>query len=225
MFPYAVRPSPETTPDGQGIPEKSRVRVDNPAPGARVWWGMTSIPIAATAGSRPIISHWEGTRVAALDFDTFYRETSPRVVHLVYATTGNLTLAQDCAQEAYARAWQRWSTVSQADDPLSWVRTVARRLAISQWRKDTNRTEAQRRLTAVPDPPAVISDDRRLVVDALQRLSPQHREVLALHYLLDMSIEAIAEDLGAPIGTVKARLHHGRAALATALREKEAGHA
>ena len=69
------------------------------------------------------------------DFDAFYRGTARRVIHLVYASTGDLTLAQDCTQEAYARAWQQWSTVHTYDDPLAWVRTVARRLAISAWRK------------------------------------------------------------------------------------------
>ena len=71
---------------------------------------------------------------------------------------------------------------------------------------------------------ASISPDRVLVVDALKTLSPNHREVLALHYLLDMSIEAIAEDLGAPVGTVKARLHHGRKAMLAALGGLEAHH-
>lgn len=156
--------------------------------------------------------------VAGLDFDTFYRETSSRVVHLVYATTGDLTLAQDCTQEAYARAWQRWGTVSEADDPLSWVRTVARRLAISQWRKDSNRTEAHRQLSLVRPETTQLSDDRMVVVNALRTLSAQHRETLAMHYLLDMPIEAIAEELGSPVGTIKARLHHGRVALAKALR-------
>ncbi|WP_344086809.1 SigE family RNA polymerase sigma factor [Nostocoides veronense] len=163
--------------------------------------------------------------VTALDFDSFYRDTAHRVIHLVYATTGDLTLAQDCTQEAYARAWQRWSQVSAADDPLSWVRTVARRLAISQWRKDTNRGEAHRRLALVPEEPARPAEDRAYVVAALKTLSPQHREVLALHYLLDMSVEQIADDLGSPVGTIKARLHHGRKALAEALRAKEGGHA
>ncbi|MEI2777394.1 MAG: SigE family RNA polymerase sigma factor [Tetrasphaera sp.] len=162
-----------------------------------------------------------GEEVASLDFDAFYQQTAHRVIHLVYATTGDLTLAQDCTQEAYARAWQRWSQVSKADDPLSWVRTVARRLAISQWRKDTNRAEAHRQLSLVQGTPQ-ISPDRVALVAALKSLSPQHREVLALHYLLDMSVEAIAEDLGAPTGTVKARLHHGRKALAAALGGKEA---
>lgn len=162
--------------------------------------------------------------VTALDFDSFYRDTAHRVIHLVYASTGDLGLAQDCTQEAYARAWQRWSQVSTAGDPLSWVRTVARRLAISQWRKDTNRAEAHRRLHAVPDAPAAAGEDRAYVVEALKTLSPQHREVLALHYLLDMSVEAIAEDLESPVGTVKARLHHGRKALAAVLRGSEDRH-
>ncbi len=182
---------------------------------------MTAIATAPARGLTPFVA--EGTRVERLDFDRFYRETSARVVHLVYATTGDLTLAQDCTQEAYARAWQRWSQVSRADDPLSWVRTVARRLAISQWRKNTNRAEAHRQLSLVQDSPS-ISPDRVVVIQALRALTPAHREVLALHYLLDMSIEAIAEDLGAPVGTIKARLHHGRKAMLQALGGAEARH-
>ncbi|MFN8099066.1 MAG: sigma-70 family RNA polymerase sigma factor [Dermatophilaceae bacterium] len=182
---------------------------------------MTVVASAPARGMSPFVV--EGTMVERLDFDRFYRETSPRVIHLVYATTGDLTLAQDCTQEAYSRAWERWGQVSRADDPLSWVRTVARRLAISQWRKNTNRTEAHRQLSLVEQTPT-ISPDRVVVVEALRRLSPAHREVLALHYLLDMSIEAIAADLGTPAGTIKARLHHGRKAMLDALGGSEARH-
>ena len=81
-------------------------------------------------------------RSAERDFDALYRAQAPRVVHLIYASTGDLTLAQDCTQEAYSRAWQRWSEVSTYDDPGAWVRTVARRLAISAWRKRTNQDRA-----------------------------------------------------------------------------------
>lgn len=68
-------------------------------------------------------------------FDEFYQSTAHRVLNLVYASTGDLTLAQDCTQEAFSRAWQQWSTVGRCDDSLAWVRTVDRRLAISVWRK------------------------------------------------------------------------------------------
>ena len=79
-----------------------------------------------------------GDASAEAEFDDFYRSTAQRVVHLVYASTGDLELARDSTQEAFARAWQRWDQVRAADEPGAWVRTVARRIAISAWRKDTN---------------------------------------------------------------------------------------
>ena len=73
----------------------------------------------------------------AAEFDSFYAGTNRRLLHQMYAMTGNLADAQELVQEAYARAWQRWGTVSTYDDPLAWVRTVAWRLAASRWRRPT----------------------------------------------------------------------------------------
>jgi RNA polymerase sigma-70 factor (sigma-E family) len=155
-------------------------------------------------------------RTEEAEFDAFYQETARRVVHLVYASTGDLALAQDCAQEAYSRAWQRWSTVRSYDDPLAWVRTVARRLAISAWRSKAAQHRAYERVGVhgTAGPP---SEDRVVVIDALRLLSPPVREAVVLHYIADLSIEQIAHETGAPAGTIKARLHRGRAQLADAL--------
>lgn|SRR5699024_6079348 len=158
---------------------------------------------------------------AAAEFDEFYRATAQRVVHLVYASTGDLELARDSTQEAYARAWQRWARVRDSDEPLAWVRTVARRIAISTWRKDTNRARVLER-TGPTSEPAAPGDDRMTVVAALRRLGPEVRETIALHYLADLSIDEIARQTGSPPGTVKARLHRGRHQLATILAPKEA---
>src|SRR5688572_19943342 len=43
------------------------------------------------------------------EFDAFYAATAAALVRQVFAVTGDLAEAQDCVQEAYARAWQRWS--------------------------------------------------------------------------------------------------------------------
>jgi RNA polymerase sigma-70 factor (ECF subfamily) len=150
-------------------------------------------------------------------FDEFYRGTVDRVVHLVYATTGNRTLAEDCTQEAYAKAWRDWDRIRQHDDPLSWVRTVARRDAISQWRKDSNRARALVR-HGVDAPAAGPNEDRVAVRNALQQLPDQLRETVALFYIADLSIDQIAHETGSPVGTVKARLHRGRAQLAELIR-------
>lgn len=157
------------------------------------------------------------------DFDEFYRATARDVIHLVYAATGDLTVAQDSTQEAFARAWQRWDAVSTYDDPRAWVRTVARRLAVSTWRKRTNERAAQVRHGAagsVREP----SEDGVAVVTALRTLSPAVREAVALYYIADRSIDQIAAETDTPAGTIKARLHRGRAQLAAALSTEESHH-
>jgi RNA polymerase sigma-70 factor (ECF subfamily) len=72
-------------------------------------------------------------------FDEFYRATRHHVATFLYAVSGDLTEAQDIAQEAYARAWQRWGTLAGYADPEAWVRTVGYRLAINGWRRARNR--------------------------------------------------------------------------------------
>jgi RNA polymerase sigma-70 factor (ECF subfamily) len=164
------------------------------------------------------------TATAQQDFEEFYRATAPRVVHLVYATTGNMTIAQDSTQEAFARAWQRWATISEYDEPLAWVRTVARRVAISAWRKEQARDRAYVRHGA-PSSTEGPGVERVAVLTALQTLSEPIRESVALHYIADLSVEQIARETGAAVGTVKSHLHRGRRQLAEALEIKENDHA
>jgi RNA polymerase sigma-70 factor (ECF subfamily) len=150
------------------------------------------------------------------EFDAFYRGTASRVVRLVYATTGDPALAQESTQEAYARAWADWGRVRTHDDPLSWVRTVARRVAISEWRKSRNRDLAHRR-SVHPISGGGPGPDHVDVVAALRALPDDIRTVMVLYYVADLSVEAIALETGAPTGSVKARLHRGRQRLAPML--------
>lgn len=162
-----------------------------------------------------------GQASAEAEFDDFYRSTAQGVVHLVYASTGDLELARDSTQEAFARAWQRWDEVRDTTEPGAWVRTVARRIAISAWRKNTNRIKAMERHGEPPSPTGP-TEDRVAVIAALRTLGPEVRETLAMHYLADLSVDEISRQTGAPPGTIKARLHRGRAQLAKTLADKEA---
>jgi RNA polymerase sigma-70 factor, ECF subfamily len=152
----------------------------------------------------------------ATSFDDFYRATSRRVLHQVYALTGDLAEAQDCVQEAYARAWQRWARVGRHDDPEAWVRTVARRIAVSRWRRA--RTAMGYLLHhGKPETTAAPSENHALLVRALRDLSQPQRDAVVLHHLVGLSVEEVAHRTSSPVGTVKARLHRGRAALAVAI--------
>jgi RNA polymerase sigma-70 factor (ECF subfamily) len=150
------------------------------------------------------------------DFDEFYNATHRRVLHQMYAMTGNLADAQECTQEAYARAWQRWKTVSQASSPEAWIRTVAWRIAASRWRKAKNGITALVR-HGVPDYTPSPDPDHVALVTALKQIPEAQRQAIVLHHLVGMSVEDIAHETGSPTGTIKARLSRGRAALAQLL--------
>ncbi|MFG3580774.1 SigE family RNA polymerase sigma factor [Micromonospora chersina] len=149
-------------------------------------------------------------------FEEFYRATRQRVVTVLYALGGDLTEAQDAAQEAYVRAWQRWSQISGYDDPEGWVRTVGYRLLINRWRKVRNGLVAHRRHGPPPaaGPP---SENTVALVAALRQLPADQRHAIVLHHLADLPVAEIAVQTGTPTGTVKARLARGRRALAALL--------
>jgi RNA polymerase sigma-70 factor (ECF subfamily) len=149
-------------------------------------------------------------------FDAFYRASRQRLFDTVCALTGDPAEAQDAVHEAYARAWQRWSTVGDYADPEGWVRTVARRIAVSRWRRARNRLVAHRR---VGEPPALPGPgpDSVALVTALARIPLAQRTAIVLHHLVGLPVAEVAAETGAPVGTVKARLSRGRKALAELL--------
>jgi RNA polymerase sigma-70 factor, ECF subfamily len=161
------------------------------------------------------------SETGADSFGAFYGAAVMRVVRHCYALTGSLPDAQDIAQEAFARAWQRWASVSQCDSPEAWVRKVATNLATSRWRRDRTARAAARRL-AGEQVTGEISPTTVALVTGLRTLPERQRVVLVLHYLADLSVDQIAADLGCPAGSVKAWLSRGRAALAAAVQETPA---
>ncbi|BAL91560.1 putative RNA polymerase ECF-subfamily sigma factor [Actinoplanes missouriensis 431] len=155
------------------------------------------------------------------DFDAFYASTARRVMLQVYAVCGDLGDAQDLTQEAYARAWQRWPEVSGYDSPEHWVRRVAWNLAANRWRGLRRWLAAQSRSGPPPETTDGPSPERVALLAALRRLPHAQRQAVAMHYLMDMSVEEIASSDGVPAGTVKARLSRARTALAPLLTDVE----
>jgi RNA polymerase sigma-70 factor (ECF subfamily) len=155
-------------------------------------------------------------------YDAFYAEHFRPVSLQLFAYFGDSGDAADVTQEAFCRAWQRWSEVCRYDDPAAWVRRVAWRLAISRWRRIRTALAHRGALAeplAGPDIDGVHVD----LVRALATLPPEQRRAVVLFYLADLSVGEIAEDAGVAEGTVKSWLHRGRLALRSKLDPYSAG--
>jgi RNA polymerase sigma-70 factor (ECF subfamily) len=135
---------------------------------------------------------------------------------------GDEVRAQDVVQETFLRAWRNPTALRAGADPSrNWLFTVARRIAIDDWRSRNRRPET---LTAdlpeaeLLDESAAVTE-RQVMIAALQRLSYPHREVLLECYFRGSSVAEAATRLGLPEGTVKSRTHYALHALRLALEE------
>lgn len=143
------------------------------------------------------------------EFEDFYQASYGRVVAMVAAITGSRQEAEDVAQEAYARALSRWSRLRGYDLPEAWVRTVALRIAIDSGRRLRRNLAVAVRLAAQrrPADPGPDDDLRYTPLGAALASLPMHeRQVVVLHYVADLPVDAIAAECGLPVGTVKTRL-------------------
>ena len=146
-------------------------------------------------------------------FAAFYAASYRRLLGQLFAVTGDLAEAENVLQEAYARAFVRWSRVRGYDRPEAWVRRVALNLAAMADRSLRRRARALLRLGPPPVVPE-LSPELLDLRDALAALPLGQRQVIVLHHLVGLPVEEVARELRLATGTVKSRLARGRASLA-----------
>ncbi len=154
------------------------------------------------------------------EFDEFYTASYRRLTGQVYAMIGNLDEAQECVQEAFVRAWAHRRKLEKAEHPEAWVRTTAYRLAVSRWRRTTRARRPADRAVALPTESPPVDESHVALVTALRQLPEAQRQALVLHHIADLPVQVVAQEVGVPEGTIKARLSRGRAALAVLLTEQ-----
>jgi RNA polymerase sigma-70 factor (sigma-E family) len=146
-------------------------------------------------------------------FDEFFDEHYDEVVRTVALAVGDRPRAEDATQEAFARAYRKWGSVSRMDRPVGWVIVVA----VNQLRRWANRVDRPERAhlealdprsahdTAVDPSDAVV--DGATLRAALDRLGPRQRATVVLRFLCDLPTDEVARALGCSTGTVKSALH------------------
>lgn len=150
------------------------------------------------------------------DFAEFYRGAADDCLRAVLVSVGDEDSARELVDEAFARAWVSWRTVSSHPAPKAWVVRTALNVGISRWRR-------RRREVSVADPgrvadPLAVGGGSAAVVDprimaALKRLPARQRQVVALRLILDLDTAGTAEVLGIAANTVMAHLGRAMATL------------
>lgn len=144
----------------------------------------------------------------------------------VYALCRRLDADPD---DAYQAVWERiYTSLGRFDSGRAapfgaWVHTLSRRLLIDRHRRSARHGEVIAsivpRSSVAPVAEAAILRRQRgvLLEDSLRQLPAGQRRVVVLHHIEGVSLEEIASQEGVAVGTVKSRLHRGRARLARIL--------
>jgi len=145
----------------------------------------------------------------------------PKIVNFVYYLTRDRFLSEDIAQEAFARAIDKFDQLKDPDKFLPWLTSIAVNLVRTQIKHN-------QRVVSVSDMESYISfpfndyfsmesaennEIQKLVQNAIAQLSPQEQKVITMRYYLDMKDKDIALALGVTIGTVKKQLFRARSKL------------
>ena len=169
-------------------------------------------------------------------FGLLVRRYQDRLFNTVVRILGNAEDAADIVQESFLLAFVKLEAFKGNARFFTWLYRIAVNASISMKRKQKtllssdshdalpalmesiDRSEASRPESAL---------DRRERIErlesALNRLTPDHRAVIVLKEIEELSYESIAEILGVPVGTVRSRLHRARLELRDQLMKESVG--
>ncbi|MER7249203.1 RNA polymerase sigma factor [Kribbella sp. NPDC000426] len=146
-----------------------------------------------------------------MTLEDIYRQEWGQVVATLIRVTGDWELAEECAQEAFAAALQRWPVDGVPDRPGAWLTTTARNRAIDWLRREAVGAAKLREVAALEDdqdPPYDVPDDRlRLMFTCCHpALAMEARVALTLRTLAGLSTAEIARAFLVPEATMSKRL-------------------
>jgi RNA polymerase sigma-70 factor (ECF subfamily) len=151
-------------------------------------------------------------RGSANEFEALVEARLDASYRLAAALLGNRLEAEDATHEAMLRAQRAWSSVRDPGAATAWLN----RIVINECRDRLRRRRVTRGVLAprgTGREAATLGDEqgsaeRSALRAGLAMLSPDHRVVVVLRYLLDLPVDEIATQVGIPAGTVRSRLHY-----------------
>jgi RNA polymerase sigma-70 factor (ECF subfamily) len=208
------------------LPSDQALPLDSQLPDATL--PTSALPNAAAAHTVvPPQTAWE-----LPSWEDIVRMHSARVYRLAYRLTGNPHDAEDLTQEVFFRVFRSLSSYTPGTFE-GWLHRITTNLFLDGVRRRQRirfeglGTEVEQRVPGSEQTPAQAFDDRHFDGDvqaALKSLPPDYRAAVVLCDIEGFSYEEIAATLGVKIGTVRSRIHRGRAQLRAALAHREPSH-
>ena len=155
-------------------------------------------------------------------FEMLYREHVDRVYGLCLRMTGNVSEAEDCAQEAFIQAWNKLAKFRGESAFGTWMHRIAVNTVLGRIRKSKREQDRIQVVAETTTSPVSIADNGELrdLSDAIDRLPEGARHVFVLNAVYGYSHEESSDMLGIAVGTSKAQLHRARRLLAQQLKEQ-----
>jgi RNA polymerase sigma-70 factor (ECF subfamily) len=210
------------------VPTADAVAADGVAaavvPG-RAATAATAAPATAIAPASPATEKDDWTPPS---WDQVVRDHSARVYRLAYRLTGNVPDAEDLTQEVFVRVFRSLPTYTPGTFE-GWLHRITTNLFLDMARRRQRirfeglGEEAAGRLSGDEPTPAQAFDARHLDDDvqrAIAALAPEYRAAVVLCDIEGLSYEEVAATLGVKLGTVRSRIHRGRAQLRVALEHR-----
>lgn len=159
----------------------------------------------------------------------FYEAYARLVLDRVRRLGGPSLDAEDVAHEVFIIAFRKLDTFREGGSLGAWLFGITRRVVANARRRAAIRRMVGLEQIAEPSDPGMRADEevatrwrRAMVLRALDRVKPVHREVIVLVDFEDRTTAEAAELLEVSVGTVYSRLHYGRKMFALALKKEVA---
>jgi RNA polymerase sigma-70 factor (ECF subfamily) len=187
---------------------------------------MSEAAPAAAVDGGTVVTHAQAWTPPS--WDEIVREHSARVYRLAFRLTGNSHDAEDLTQDVFVRVFRSLSTYSPGTFE-GWLHRITTNLFLDGARRkqrirfDALGDDAGERLHGREPTPEKVLADRTFDADvqaALDALAPDFRAAVVLCDIEGLSYEEISTTLGVKLGTVRSRIHRGRAQLREALEHR-----
>jgi RNA polymerase sigma-70 factor, ECF subfamily len=173
-----------------------------------------------------LMAQFQAGTIAA--FDILVSRHKDPLINFIYRYLGDTETCEDLLQETFLRVYRNRYSYQRIAKYTTWVYTIARNLALSEYRKRKSRQmyslqsltrDDEEYQVEIPDETntpdrfteSKLQDQR--IQEALARIPEEFREVVVLRDVQQLSYDEIALITGLPMGTVKSRIHRGRSAL------------